>query len=185
MVHRIEKARFGGRGRHGNSAAAGRRRSLPACLVFRRQRTCPIRPPIKVYLLKDPAETAFAKGGFKSPKGTNIVTAMNAACEKKTPACQTAFASTAADSVTVAKTDENGKATLPAVLPGVYCLFGIGRFEGRALVWDVKVESRSGIILSRLTGAMAPYWRNSQQTTRCYKRCFRTARLCPTTSARP
>ena len=69
---------------------------------------------------------------------------MNAACEKKTPACQTAFASIAADSVTVAKTDENGKATLPAVLPGVYYLFGIGQFKGRALVWNVKVEIKLG-----------------------------------------
>jgi hypothetical protein len=51
------------------------------------------------------------------------------------------------------KTDENGKATLL----GVYYLFGIGRFEDRALVWNVKVEIKVGdnsVTLDRRNGTL-------------------------------
>jgi hypothetical protein len=67
-----------------------------------------------------------------------------AACEKKSPDCQTAVASIIANSAAAGKTDENGKATLASVPPGVYYLFGIGRYQGKALVWNVKVPVKAG-----------------------------------------
>ena len=96
------------------------------------------------YLLKDDAETAFAKGGFRAPAGTPVLKAMNAACEKKTPDCRTAVGAIIADSATAVKTDADGKATLPPVPPGVYYLFGIGQYESKPLIWNVKVQIKAG-----------------------------------------
>ena len=96
------------------------------------------------YLLKDNAETAFAKGGFRAPDGTPVLKAMNSACERKAPDCRIAIAAIIADSATAAKTDTQGRATLPAVPPGVYYLFGIGQYEGKPLVWNVRVEIKTG-----------------------------------------
>jgi len=96
------------------------------------------------YLLKDNAEIAFAKGGFRAPQGTPILNAMNSECEKKTADCKTAVASIIADSATAVKTDADGKATMPPVPPGVYYLFGIGKYEGKPLMWNLKVQIKAG-----------------------------------------
>ncbi|HEY6128819.1 MAG TPA: hypothetical protein VIW23_11605 [Candidatus Acidoferrum sp.] len=96
------------------------------------------------YLLKEDVETAIRKGGFRAPAGIPELKAMNTACEKKTPDCNTAVAAIIADSATAVKTNAEGKATLPAVPPGVYYLFGIGQYEGKPLVWNVKVEAKAG-----------------------------------------
>jgi hypothetical protein len=96
------------------------------------------------YLLKDNAETAFAKGGFRASQGISVLNAMNLECEKKTSECKTALASIIADSATAVKTDAEGKATLPPVPPGVYYLFGIAKYEGKPLMWNVKVQIKTG-----------------------------------------
>jgi hypothetical protein len=96
------------------------------------------------YLLKDNAEIAFAKGGFRAPQGTSVLDAMNSECEKKTIGCKTAVASIIADSATAVKTDADGKASMPPVPPGVYYLFGIGRYEGKPLMWNLKVQIKAG-----------------------------------------
>ena len=96
------------------------------------------------YLLKDDIQTALAKGGFNAPAGTPVLKAMNAECEKKSADCRTAVAAIIADSATAVKTDADGKATLPAVPPGAYYLFGIGKFEEKPLVWNVKVQIKAG-----------------------------------------
>jgi hypothetical protein len=109
------------------------------------------------YLLKDSVETAFAKGGFHGPAGMPIVKAMTSACEKKAPDCQIAIGSIIADSATAAKTDADGKARLPAAPPGVYYLFGIGQYQGKPLVWNVKVQIKAGensITLDQRNGAV-------------------------------
>src|SRR5258708_1203668 len=96
------------------------------------------------YLLKDDAEIAFAKGGFRAPQGTPILRAMNSECEKKTQEWKTAVASINADSAAAVKTDADGKATMPPVPPGVYYLFAIGKYEGKALMWNLKVQIKAG-----------------------------------------
>lgn len=96
------------------------------------------------YLLKDNAEIAFAKGGFRAAQGISVLNAMNSECEKKTSECKTAVASIIADSATAVKTDADGKATLPPVPPGVYYLFGIGKYEGKTLMWNLKVQIKGG-----------------------------------------
>lgn len=96
------------------------------------------------YLLKDSVDSALAKGGFHAPAGVAPVKAMNTACEQGTAACQTAVAAIIAASATAGKTDAEGKATLPPVPPGAYYLFGVGRYEGKGLLWNVKVEVKAG-----------------------------------------
>lgn len=96
------------------------------------------------YLLKDSPETTFEKGGFRAPAGTAILKAMNTACEQKSNECRTAISAIIGNSATAVKTDADGKATLPAVAPGSYHLFGIGKYQGKPLVWDVKVDIKAG-----------------------------------------
>jgi hypothetical protein len=96
------------------------------------------------YLLKDNAEIAFAKGGFRAPQSTSVLNAMNSECEKKSSECKTTVASIIADSTAAVKTDADGKATTPPVAPGLYYLFGIGKYEGKPLVWNLKVQVKAG-----------------------------------------
>ena len=96
------------------------------------------------YLLKESVEAALTKGGFNAPAGTSALQAMNSACDKKSPECRTAVASIIADSATAVKTDADGKATLPPVPPGVYHLFGIGQYDGKPLIWNVRVQIKAG-----------------------------------------
>jgi hypothetical protein len=108
------------------------------------------------YLLKDSAEATFEKGGFRAPAGISVLKAMNAACEQKSNDCRTAISAIIANSATAAKTDADGKATLPAVAPGSYHLFGIGQYQGKPLVWDVKVDVKAGansVTLDQRNGA--------------------------------
>jgi hypothetical protein len=96
------------------------------------------------YLLRDNAEIALGKGGFHATAGLPVLKAMNAACENKTSDCRTAVAAIIVDSATAVKTDAEGKATLPPVPPGVYYLFGTGQYQGKPLVWNVKVQIKAG-----------------------------------------
>jgi hypothetical protein len=96
------------------------------------------------YLLKDSFETAFAKGGFHAAPGESPVKTMNSVCERQLPECQKAVAAIISDSATAGKTDASGKASLPPVPPGTYYLFGMGRLDGKGLLWNVKVDLKAG-----------------------------------------
>jgi hypothetical protein len=96
------------------------------------------------YLLKDPVDTALTKGGFQPPAGVSPIIGMNAACSKQTPDCQKAVAAILADSATAVKSGPDGKAVFPAILPGVYYVFGMGQHLGKALLWNVRVQIKAG-----------------------------------------
>jgi len=96
------------------------------------------------YLLKDPVDTALVKGGFRPPAGMSPINGMNAVCSKQTPDCQKAVAAIIADSATAVKSDNDGKAVFPAVLPGVYYVFGMGQHRGKPVLWNVRVQIKAG-----------------------------------------
>ena len=50
----------------------------------------------------------------------------------------------AAHRMGVVKTDLNGKGQFPGVAPGTYFGFGAVLSEGKALVWNLKVELKAG-----------------------------------------
>jgi len=96
------------------------------------------------YLLKDPVDAALTKGGFQPPVGLSPISGMNAVCTKQTPECQKAVAAIIADSATAVKSGPDGKAAFPAVLPGIYYVFGMGQHQGKPLLWNVRVQIKAG-----------------------------------------
>ena len=96
------------------------------------------------YLLKDPVDAALVKGGFRPPAGMSPINGMNAVCTKQTPECQKAVAAIIQDSATAVKSDSDGKAVFPAVLPGVYYVFGMGQYRGKPVLWNVRVQIKAG-----------------------------------------
>jgi hypothetical protein len=96
------------------------------------------------YLLKDPVDTALTKGGFQPPTSLSPINGMNLVCTKQTPDCQKAVAAIIADSATAVKSGPDGKAVFPAVLPGVYYVFGMGQHQGKPLLWNVRVQIKAG-----------------------------------------
>ena len=96
------------------------------------------------YLLKDPVDTALTKGGFRPPAGMSPINGMNAVCTKQTSDCQKAVAAIIADSATAVKSDPDGKAVFPAVLPGVYYVFGMGQHQSKPMLWNLRVQIKTG-----------------------------------------
>jgi hypothetical protein len=96
------------------------------------------------YLLKDPVDTALTKGGFQPPAGLSPVNGMHLVCTKQTPDCQKAVAAIILNSATAVKSGPEGKAVFPAVLPGVYYVFGMGQHQGKPLLWNVRVQIKAG-----------------------------------------
>jgi len=96
------------------------------------------------YLLKDPGDTALTKGDFRPPAGMSPINGMSQVCTKQTPDCQKAVVAIIADSATAVKTASDGKGVFPAVLPGTYYVFGIGQYQGKPLLWNVRVQIKAG-----------------------------------------
>ena len=130
---------------HLNSAAAGPTAVLALASGFPQEAGKP--NPVGnhgFYLLKDPVDTALTKGGFQPPTGLSPINGMNLLCTKQTPDCQKAVAAIIANSATAVKSSPDGKAVFPAVLPGVYYVFGLGQHHGRPLLWNVRVQIKAG-----------------------------------------
>ena len=128
-----------------NSAAAGPTAVLALASGFPQEAGKP--NPVGnhgFYLLKDPVDTALTKGGFQPPTGMSPINGMNLLCTKQTPDCQKAVAAIIANSATAVKSSPDGKAVFPAVLPGVYYVFGLGQHHGKPLLWNVRVQIKAG-----------------------------------------
>jgi len=94
------------------------------------------------YLLKDPLESALAKGGFAPQAGA--AKRMNLACSQPSPDCQKAVTAILLDSATAVKSGPDGKAVFPAVPPGVYYVFATGQYRGKPIYWNVRVQVKAG-----------------------------------------
>jgi len=95
-------------------------------------------------LLRDSFDNVLAKAGFPVPAGTAPYKAMVIACAQRSPTCQTAANAINASSIAGVRADGTGKATFAGVAPGTYYLMGSTLVGGQMLLWDVKVELRTG-----------------------------------------
>jgi hypothetical protein len=88
------------------------------------------------------------KGMFQGPPGSTVkvspLAAWVYACQIQSPACQQALYEARPNSVSEAKADLNGKATLPGVPSGTYYLFAITPYNKQPLVWDLRVDLKPG-----------------------------------------
>jgi len=88
------------------------------------------------------------KGMFQGPPGSSArvspLAAWAYACTTQSPVCQQALYEARPNSVSEAKADPSGKATLPGVPPATYYLFAITVYDGKALVWDLRVDLKPG-----------------------------------------
>ena len=66
------------------------------------------------------------------------------ACQTGSPVCKQALYDMQHNSAGEAKTDADGRATMPAVPPGTYYLFSLAPYNGKLLVWDLRVDLRAG-----------------------------------------
>lgn len=94
------------------------------------------------------AEFLKRKGMFQGPPGAPTklpppgVWAYS--CQTGSPACKQALYEMQPLSAGEAKTDANGSATLTGVPPGTYYLFSLAPYNGRLLVWDLRVVLQAG-----------------------------------------
>ena len=88
------------------------------------------------------------KGMFKGPPGSPTkqppLEVWAYACTTGSPACKQALYEMRSNAASEGKMGPNGKATLPAVPPGTYYLFTVVTHNKQFIVWDLKVDLKSG-----------------------------------------
>jgi hypothetical protein len=104
----------------------------------------------KTYVLFKESFAGFLrrKGMFQGPPGSTTRVSPLAAwvysCQIQSPVCQQTLYEARANSVSEAKADLNGKATLPGVPAETYYLFAITAYNKQPLVWDLRVDLKPG-----------------------------------------
>ena len=88
------------------------------------------------------------KGMFQGPPGSPAemppLGVWAYACQTGSPACKQSLYEMQPLSAGDATTDASGRGLLPAVPPGTYYLFSLAPYEGRLLVWDLRVDLKAG-----------------------------------------
>ncbi|MDQ3846689.1 MAG: hypothetical protein M3342_22155 [Bacteroidota bacterium] len=88
------------------------------------------------------------KGMFQGPPGSSVkqspLEVWAYSCQSGLPACGQALNEMRPNSVSESRTDANGRATLPGVAPGTYYLFSFAAYNKQFIVWDLKVDLKSG-----------------------------------------
>lgn len=104
----------------------------------------------KTFVLFRESFAAFLQrtGRFQGPPGSTAKALPLAAwvysCQIQSPACTQTLYDARPNSVSEAKADLNGRATLPAVPAGTYYLFAIAPYNQKPLVWDLRVDLKPG-----------------------------------------
>jgi len=104
----------------------------------------------KTFVLFKESFAAFLtrRGMFQGPPGSTAKMSPLAAwvysCQIQSPACAQTLYEARPNSVSEAKADLNGRATLPPVPAGTYYLFAIAPYNRQPLVWDLRVDLKPG-----------------------------------------
>jgi hypothetical protein len=104
----------------------------------------------KTYVLFKESFEGFLRrrGMFQGPPGSTVKVSPLAAwvysCQTQSPVCQQALYEARPNSVSEAKADLNGKASLAGVPAGTYYLFAITPYNKKVLVWDLRVDLKPG-----------------------------------------
>lgn len=95
-------------------------------------------------LMRDSFSNALAKGGVQIPAGVAPFKAFGQACQNRAPECQSMMQIWKANAISAARADITGKAVLPGVPPGPYYMLVSIRINNQPILWDVKVDLKSG-----------------------------------------
>jgi hypothetical protein len=104
----------------------------------------------KTFVLFKESFGAFLQrtGKFQGPPDSTAKVSPLAAwvysCQIQSPVCAQTLYEARPNSVSEAKADLNGRATLPALPAGTYYLFAIAPYNGKPLVWDLRVDLKPG-----------------------------------------
>jgi len=103
-------------------------------------------PPknLKVFVLKDSAETALARGGIAARPGMSSMKTWAAACQANSPVCVQGSKAMDAYRAGAITTDAAGKAQVRAVPPGIYYLVAFSQAGNHRMMWNVRVELKPG-----------------------------------------
>jgi hypothetical protein len=97
-----------------------------------------------VVLLRTSYADSLARGGVPVPPGTSPYKYVASTCTSRTPDCQKIIDAINAASVSAARADATGTATLPGVPPGTYYLMVSARFNNQPYTWGQPVQLKAG-----------------------------------------
>ncbi len=97
-----------------------------------------------VVLLRASYAESLARGGVSVPPGTSPYKYVAATCTARTPDCQKIIDAIGAASISGARADANGSATLPGVPPGTYYLMVSARVNNVPYTWGQPVQLKPG-----------------------------------------
>lgn len=95
-------------------------------------------------LLRHSYGNALAIGGVTIPQGVSPYKYAGTACGTQAPDCPKIMAAIKADSISAARADASGAATLPGVPAGTYYLMISAVFNRQPLVWGQAVQLNTG-----------------------------------------
>ncbi len=95
-------------------------------------------------LLRTSYAESLSRGGVPVPAGTSPYKYVASTCTARTPACQKIIEAINAASVSAARADAAGTATLPGVPPGTYYLMVSARFNNQPYTWGQPVQLKPG-----------------------------------------
>jgi hypothetical protein len=95
-----------------------------------------------VILLRTSYADSLARGGVPVPPGTSPYKYVASTCTSRTPDCQKIIDAINAASVSAARADATGTATLPGVPPGTYYLMVSARFNNQPYTWGHPFSSK-------------------------------------------
>lgn len=95
-------------------------------------------------ILRDSYANSLAKGGVTVPAGASPYKFFATSCMSRTPECQKMIDAIKAASISVARADAKGSATLPGVPPGTYYLMISTRINNKGYVWGQAVQLKAG-----------------------------------------
>ncbi len=106
------------------------------------------------WLLRDDPEIALKKGGIRISGGMTPNEVMRAACERSEAACKKITLALDEDGIAKVVADATGRGTFPGVPPGNYYLMISAVYNNRLLLWNQRVELKSGQSSTVFTSTM-------------------------------
>src|ERR1700730_13428462 len=95
-------------------------------------------------LLKDSFNNIVRNSDIQIPAGTSAFHALQAECQKGPNECKQVLSAVAASSAGTVKVDADGNATFPAVAAGTYYVYGAVQYNKQPLLYDLRIDLRSG-----------------------------------------
>jgi hypothetical protein len=96
------------------------------------------------FMLRNSVDAVMAKAGIQPAPGVSRLKSWALTCNSGLPACRQGMDALIAESAAVTKTDASGNGRTQPVVAGTYYVFGVAPNNAPPLLWNVKVDLKSG-----------------------------------------